>query len=332
MAGMRENALTFRPPTGNPRFPYADSVRGVAAGAIVVFHLFWGGGSHSGGTSGPLFFQLTCFVEVFFVLSGFLLFRPYVAARAEGRAEPTLRAFALRRVLRIVPAYWIGLTVLAVALGARYVPDVFTHHWWIYYGFGQLYSPRTAPAGLLVVWSLCVEVTFYAMLPAFAAVTRRATNRLGWYWGAMGPVVALGASGLVVRSLTVTGVMPPILTRSLIGQTHFFAVGLALAVVSVSRSRHPERHRGVLVRHPLLACLVALGAFVAAGTVFGVNQPFSLLDWLHSDRASAAGHVLGNDLLVCLMAAMLISVAVFSADQSRLARATFGSRPLMFLG
>jgi peptidoglycan/LPS O-acetylase OafA/YrhL len=136
----------------------------------------------------------------------------------------------------------------------------------------------------------------------------------------------------VVRSLTVTGVMPPILTRSLIGQTHFFAVGLALAVVSVSRSRHPERHRGVLVRHPLLACLVALGAFVAAGTVFGVNQPFSLLDWLHSDRASAAGHVLGNDLLVCLMAAMLISVAVFSADQSRLARATFGSRPLMFLG
>jgi peptidoglycan/LPS O-acetylase OafA/YrhL len=70
-------------------------------------------------------------VGVFFALSGFLLYRPYLAARLAGRPQPSTRSFLRRRWLRILPAYWVALTVLAIWPG---LPGVFTGDWWRYYG------------------------------------------------------------------------------------------------------------------------------------------------------------------------------------------------------
>ena len=114
-------------------------------------------------------------VTLFFVISGFLLYRPFVAARMVGAPATRLRDFARRRLLRIVPAYWLALTVLAIYPGER---GVFTNHWWIYYGFGQIYNDGTVLRGLGQAWSLCVEITFYAALPFYAALMARALRRL----------------------------------------------------------------------------------------------------------------------------------------------------------
>ena len=49
-------------------------------------------------------------VAIFFVLSGFLIYRPFAAAHAEGRSPQRTISFWWRRLLRIVPAYWLVLT------------------------------------------------------------------------------------------------------------------------------------------------------------------------------------------------------------------------------
>ena len=53
-------------------------------------------------------------VALFFLISGFLLYRPYALALVHGSEPPRLAAYAKRRFLRIVPAYWVALTLLAL--------------------------------------------------------------------------------------------------------------------------------------------------------------------------------------------------------------------------
>ena len=103
-------------------------------------------------------------VAIFFLISGFLLYRPFLAARRSGRTL-RLRDFYRRRALRIVPAYWVALTLFIVF---GFVSGVTAHNWWIFYGFAQIYSLGTIGHGIGVAWTLCIEVTFYAALPAFA--------------------------------------------------------------------------------------------------------------------------------------------------------------------
>ena len=107
-------------------------------------------------------------MAVFFVLSGFLLYRPFFNAELTDAPRPRIRDFARRRVLRIVPAYWLTLTALAIFPG---LVGVFSDHWWRYYGFLQVYSspPLLRITGIPVAWSLCIEVSLYLALPFYAA-------------------------------------------------------------------------------------------------------------------------------------------------------------------
>ena len=136
LAPTREQAPdVVKPPPGNPRFPLFDSLRGLAALAIVLTHVGLGSGANYNAAYGVLLARLDIGVTLFFVLSGFLLYRPFVAARLENRPAPRLRDYARRRVLRIVPAYWLALTVLAIWPGLT-----FTAPRWVYYGFLQNYD------------------------------------------------------------------------------------------------------------------------------------------------------------------------------------------------
>jgi hypothetical protein len=54
-------------------------------------------------------------VSVFFAIAGFLLFRPYLAAYVDGIGAPSCARYLFRRALRILPGYWVALTVLTLA-------------------------------------------------------------------------------------------------------------------------------------------------------------------------------------------------------------------------
>ena len=135
------------PPPGHPRFALFDSLRGIAAVAILLFHVC----ALTAALDRPVIGDAVAVLGprslvLFFVISGFLLYRPFVAARALGRPRPSVLRYGRRRVLRIVPAYWVALTVLAIFPG---IAGVFTGDWWRYYFFLQLYDTGTLGLGII---------------------------------------------------------------------------------------------------------------------------------------------------------------------------------------
>src|SRR5689334_21552269 len=100
------------------RFRHIDSLRAIAAIAVLGTHAaIISGADRPGSTTGHYAQRLDVGVAIFFVISGFLLYRPFAAARAAGTQPPQTGAHAWRRTLRIVPAYWLALTVSALILG-----------------------------------------------------------------------------------------------------------------------------------------------------------------------------------------------------------------------
>src|ERR1700730_7463812 len=93
------------PPPGNPRFPLLDALRGIGAMWVLFAHVLLYSGLQ--GAHVPLPFRpLGVWLTVFFVLPGFPLYRPFVAAHVSGRSGPRAADYVRRRFLRIVPAVW----------------------------------------------------------------------------------------------------------------------------------------------------------------------------------------------------------------------------------
>src|SRR5437016_2614913 len=102
-----ERAPNLAPPPDNPRFPLFDGLRAVAALSVFAGHTVTG--TYAYADHHDLFLLAAKLadqgVAIFFVISGFLLYRPFVTARADGR-RLRLGGYAARRLARIVPAYW----------------------------------------------------------------------------------------------------------------------------------------------------------------------------------------------------------------------------------
>jgi peptidoglycan/LPS O-acetylase OafA/YrhL len=123
-------------------------------------------------------------VALFFFISGFVLTLPYVQARLSGTKPPTLRHFAQRRVLKIVPSYVLcGAVMIAIGYqtyatfgdAARDVGFhlLFIHNWFAVTN-GSINS---------VMWSLGAEIQFYVLFPLLilAFVRRPLWTALGLF-------------------------------------------------------------------------------------------------------------------------------------------------------
>src|SRR4051812_10157309 len=158
------------------RFPHFDSLRAIAAMSVAITHMAAYSAMETGHTLvGPYVARLDCGVTIFFLISGFLLYRPFVRARMSGDPQMDTKAYAWRRFLRIAPAYWVALTLAVIILG---LPGVFTATGIPeYYGLLQVYQPGTVVGGLSQAWSVSVELSFYALLPIWAWLMRRSSAR-----------------------------------------------------------------------------------------------------------------------------------------------------------
>ncbi|VEG39340.1 putative acyltransferase [Mycolicibacterium flavescens] len=150
-------------------------IRAVAALLVMLTHAAYTTGKYPQGYVGLVYSRAEIGVPIFFVLSGFLLFSPWVKASAAGRPGPSVRRYAWRRVLRIMPAYVV--TVLAAYLVYHFrTAGPNPGHTWEgllrnltltqIYTDNYLYS--FLHQGLTQMWSLAVEVAFYAVLPLLA--------------------------------------------------------------------------------------------------------------------------------------------------------------------
>lgn len=162
---------------GPRHFPCFDGLRAFAAVCVVLIHTAFVSGFTVHNSLGIYTARLEIGVSVFFLISGFLLYRPFAAAHLAGTPSPDLGRFWVRRLLRIVPAYWLVLTITCYVMHV----DAYAHGWQgtlILYGFGQIYFPGVVFKGVTQAWSLCTEMTFYLFLPMLAAVLVRRRRSL----------------------------------------------------------------------------------------------------------------------------------------------------------
>jgi peptidoglycan/LPS O-acetylase OafA/YrhL len=157
-------------------------MRGAAAVGIVVLHTWMyvvGDRLVERGTTLDLFMgQLRLGMPMFFVLSAFLIFRPFAGAMIDGRPLPRIGVYALRRVARIGPAYWVGI-VLAFLVLLRF-PD-YAQPWSVlptFLTFQQNYDLATVKVLNPPMWTIAVEVSFYVAVPLLTLLLAPVARRL----------------------------------------------------------------------------------------------------------------------------------------------------------
>ncbi|MUL66884.1 acyltransferase [Mycobacterium sp. CBMA 234] len=184
-------------------------VRAVAALLVVLTHAAYTTGKYSETYVGLMYSRAEIGVPIFFVLSGFLLFTPWVRAVARSGPEkpyaaPSVQRYAWHRVRRIMPAYVLTVLGAFVLYHFRTAGPNPGHTWMglvrnltlttIYtdnYLFSWLHQ------GLTQMWSLAVEVAFYVALPVLAYLLIVLLCRRQWRPGLMlGGLVVLAALSL----------------------------------------------------------------------------------------------------------------------------------------
>ena len=147
-------------------------IRAVAALLVMATHAAYTTGKYTHGYMGLVYSRMEIGVPIFFVLSGFLLFGPWVRAVADDRPPPSVARYAWHRVRRIVPAYAITVVVAYIVYQFRTAGPNPGHSWagllrnltlTQVYTDNYLYS--YLHQGLTQMWSLAVEVAFYVVLP-----------------------------------------------------------------------------------------------------------------------------------------------------------------------
>jgi len=326
------------PPPNHPRFPLSEGVRGIAAIAVVVVHswIFAGRFGDGTGLENRLIVRLDSMVAIFFLLSAFLLYRPMIAHRAGGPRAPRVIDYGRRRFLRIFPAYWLALTVLAIYPG---VSGVFTGEWWSFYSLTEYLHPTTDPAicpdagyrcGLLQSWTLTVEMTFYFLLPLFAAATAMIAERLSVRSWMRWELILIG--GLAVFSLTLN--LLPFGLREESWFTYTFAahfdwlgLGLALAVLSVVYGRREEnlpKPLRLLAENPGACWAAAIGLYLVTVVAFQ-PVPFTVAQFTDAE-------FLGIHLLQCGVAFLVVFPVFFGNPNVGLPRRILATRWLVWLG
>jgi peptidoglycan/LPS O-acetylase OafA/YrhL len=150
-----------------------DGVRGVAVLMVIVFHVnrvtgdnIWvqaanpltSSISTAGGTG----------VTLFFVLSGFLLFMPFAKALLFQTNWPLAGVFYMRRVLRILPAYYVSLFLIILFQHPEYLHRDHLKNLVLFLTFFMDSSRATFRQLNGPYWTLATEWQFYMILPLLA--------------------------------------------------------------------------------------------------------------------------------------------------------------------
>ncbi|WP_019812799.1 acyltransferase family protein [Saccharomonospora saliphila] len=262
---MRLSESTGHPPPPERTFrPELQGLRALAAALVVVYHVWLG--RVSGG------------VDVFFVVSGFLITGQLYRARTRGRIE--FRPMWGRMIKRLFPA---ALTVLMVTMAAAVL--VLPEHRWfqtireivasaLYLQNWQLaadsvdYFAQHSTAGVAQhFWSLSIQGQFYLLWPVLVTVVALAARRMGW---SLRGALLTALSGVFVISLSysvwLTAVNQPLAYFTSLTRVWEFALGglLALAINAIVLPRTLR----------LLLGWVGVVALVACGLVFQVGSVF----------------------------------------------------------
>lgn len=178
-------------------------IRAVAAILVVATHAAYTTGKYPQGYLGLVYSRFEIGVPIFFALSGFLLFRPWVQASSQGRGAPSVKRYAWHRVRRIMPAYVVTVLLAYLLYHFRMAGPNPGHTWEGLFRnltLTQIYTDSYLYSylhqGLTQMWSLAVEAAFYVVLPALAYFLLVMLCRRAWRPG----VLLAGLAGLALIS------------------------------------------------------------------------------------------------------------------------------------
>ena len=300
----------------SPDFPILDTLRAVGALAVLTTHVaFQAGETVRHGLGGALLSRLDVGVAIFFVLSGLLLSRPYLARATIRAPHPPTGRYYWKRFVRIYPVYAVTVVVALLAIPENDSGGSLGG-WITTLTLTDVLLGQQLPQGLTQMWSLSVEVTFYLLLPLLMAalLRRRPPNprrlvvllllgTLFSCWWNLDLASRLDASGAGTPQLW----LPAHLT--------WFLVGIGMAAVHVAwQAGSTSRFVTGLVElggMPGVCWTVAAGLLVVAATPLG--GPTTLL-------VATGPQSLVKHLLYALIAGLVVLTGVFPLPGSRFAR------------
>ena len=276
---------------GELRLARIESLRAIAALGVLAWHTRVRAGGTELSVPDHLFVAGSLGVFLFFALTGYLLFLPFARASFADGEPIALGRYALNRALRILPLYWVAVVLLLIVQehGGS------AGEWWRFMTFTENFSASTVGKVDLPLWSVVVEIQFYALLPLIAwgvvALARGSVGR------AAVVVAALGVPSLLVWWTQVRGHVPganPRWAYSLPATFFCFVPGMLLALAQLEL--------GARSRLRLPAPSVLLGAGVGL--------------WV---AASFKRLTLGQPLMA-VAALLVIAAVVLPVRESRAAR------------
>ncbi len=327
------------PPPLHPRYPLTVGLRGIPALCILIGHswLFTQGFAPSSldTLANRLLIRMDFLVALFFLLSAFLLYRPMIAHRTGGAAAPKTGDYARRRFLRLYPAYWVVLTCLALFPGLF---GVWTHNWWAFYGLVDFFDFNTVhgvcPAteryfcGLPQAWTLNVDLSFYVFLPFYAGVTAliaRGRSVRSWMRTELGLLAALAAGLLFLGCAPLHLRQEDWFRWSMLGHFYWFALGLAIAVISVAyRPTGLPRALRFAETRPELCWAGGIAIYLLTLYTFA-PEPFTLAPFTDAQYVTL-------NLIQGIGATLLFLPAVFGNPNRGLPARFLGHPVMMWLG
>lgn len=152
---------------------FLDGVRGFACLMVIWFHIYriprdlhiWDPST----TTHPLLDSLLFFgrngVTLFFVLSGFLLFLPFAKALLFEQTWPSTKQFYMRRVFRILPAYYLALILIVLLFQRQYLQPQHWQELGLFFSMFMDSSQATYKQLNAPFWTLAIEWQYYLLLP-----------------------------------------------------------------------------------------------------------------------------------------------------------------------
>jgi peptidoglycan/LPS O-acetylase OafA/YrhL len=323
-----------------------DGVRGLLCLMIAITHVTTHYSPKTAATwqTGLFGFSLV----YFFVLSGFLLFLPYVRNLVDERSGmPDVTDYVVHRFARIVPCYLVIFLVVNYVLQIAYVQNPAIQPVGTDDGTGmitdpgqlianltlmQTYFPAYIQTGVNPSWSLTLEYAFYTSLPLLGFLLfrmRKQSTRNPFVLAAVAPLILL-VIGVVGRSLTplvyahssTTDFIllnwgpnwSAVFAKSFLTNADNFALGMFAAIVFVALEQGALREQ-IAKRVRMFSAVAILPVFLMSGVLLVVANQYATL---------------GVSIVAALM--ILIVVAPLGRGQKTKLAVWLDIRPIRYVG
>ncbi len=303
------------------RVPELDGVRGLAIIFVLVYHIVRLNPSHVDHPIFDTIYRIAemgwCGVDIFFVLSGFLITSILLRTKS---GEGYFRNFYARRILRIFPLYYVTITLIFLFMPlldpqkAQSTQAMWPWYYFYIQNWGNAFNLIPTNFWIGATWSLAIEEQFYLFWPT---IVHKLNSKKLAFVGSGLVLLALGLRVLVVSVKRLRKMFDynKVFYFSTITRLDSLILGALLALAFQS-----AWWRNLLKRIAPFVFVAGLGAL---GYIVTRNPDSPLVD-------NYLMYTYGYSLLAVTSAALIVMLATIA--ESNPLRVVFRSRVLSFFG